>query len=225
MRAIEALSFVNPGSLENRKYMNPKISVGFLGTDSNADLVISVETITSALTGNPNFPPADSGVADVITLNTQFKNATVAASDGGMALTAARNAKREELCMRMRTLAAYVQANGKNDLTILLSSGFPMQKGTRTPATILPAPIVQSIGAGSNSGTVIMKVAALGAQVYNWRCFLASAPQTIIDLSQSTAATTLFTGLTPGQSYGFQANATNSAGTSDWSAPAPLIVT
>ena len=83
-----------------------------------------------------------------------------------------------------------------------------MQKSNRTTASILPAPLLQSIGAGPNSGTVAMKLVALGAQVYNWRCFLASAPQTILDLTQSTAASTLFTGLTPGQSYCLQGNTT-----------------
>ncbi|MEO7932216.1 MAG: fibronectin type III domain-containing protein [Chthoniobacterales bacterium] len=202
-----------------------KISIGFLGSDSNAELVVKVDTITSALTGNPNYPATDSGIAEVIALNTEFKDAIVAAADGGTALTAARNAKRSELCMRVRTLAAYVQANGKNDQAILISSGFPMQKSTRTPSTILPAPVLQSIGAGPNTGTVVMKLVALGAQVYNWRCFLASDPQTNLSVMQSTSATTLFTGLTPGQSYCFQGNATNAAGTSDWSAPVPLIVT
>ncbi len=202
-----------------------KISIGFLGSDSNAELVVKVDTITAAMTGNPNYPAPASGIAQVVTLNTQFNNAITAAADGGTGLTAARNAKRSELCMRLRTLAAYVQANGKNDQAILISSGFPMQKSTRTPSTILPAPVLQSIGAGPNTGTVVMKLVALGAQVYNWRCFLASEPQTMLDMTQSTAATTLFTGLTPGKSYCFQGNATNAAGTSDWSAPVPLIVT
>ena len=205
--------------------MLPKISIGFIGSDSDAVLVVKVDTITTSMTGNPDFPATESGIAEVITLSTQFKDAIVAAADGGTALTAARNAKRTELATRLRTLGAYVLANGKNDEGILQSSGFPMQKSTRTPSTILPAPLLQSIGAGPNTGTVVMKVAALGAQVYNWRCFLASAPQTMLDVMQSTAATTLFTGLTPGASYGFQACAVNSAGTSDWSAPVPLIVT
>ena len=106
-----------------------KISIKFLGSDSNAELVVKVNTITSALTSNPNYPAADSGIAEVIALNTQFKDAIVAAADGGTALTATRNARRQELTMRLRTLAAYVQSEGKNDVSILLSSGFPMQKG------------------------------------------------------------------------------------------------
>ena len=75
------------------------------------------------------------------------------------------------------------------------------------------------------SGTVAMKVFSLGALTYGWRCYLASAPDAMINAPQTSAANTVFTDLTPGASYFFQCNAVNSAGTSEWSTAFAFIAT
>ena len=56
-----------------------------------------------------------------------------------------------------------------------------------------------------------------GAYSYNWRLALASAPTVFVQQVQTTAASNIFSGLTPGQTYTVQLNAVGSAGPSDWS--------
>jgi hypothetical protein len=54
--------------------------------------------------------------------------------------TAIRNARRPELVSLLRQLANYVSATANGNLETLISSGFPIQKTTRTPIGPLPAP-------------------------------------------------------------------------------------
>jgi ABC-type uncharacterized transport system substrate-binding protein len=63
-----------------------------------------------------------------------------------------------------------------------------------------------------------------GASTYNWRICRADAPNVVVQTAQTTAASTSFTGLTPGVVYLVQANAVGTAGTSDWSQPGSLMV-
>src|SRR5438067_2423621 len=127
--------------------MVTKPSISFLTGASNSNLNTTVAGIGEAMSDNPNYPGQQSGIADVITLNAAFL-AAINASDGGRMARVILVAKREALVARMRVLALYVQMHCNNDMAILLSSAFPAQKTTRTPATRLPAPVVQKIKAG-----------------------------------------------------------------------------
>ncbi|MEO7932832.1 MAG: hypothetical protein ABIT76_06715 [Chthoniobacterales bacterium] len=201
-----------------------KPAIGFLTKDPNAKLGVSIDTITTGMTNNPAYPATDSGIAEVITLNTEFKQATIDAVGGGVVLTAIRNTKRANLINRVRLLALYVEMTCQGDMDILLSSGFTAQKTDRTPSAVLPAPRVLSIKPGANSGTVALKLEPQEALIYNWRCYLASAPGQYTLLPQTSSANALFPELTPGLMYCFQGNSVNSAGTSDWSVPYSQIV-
>ena len=59
---------------------------------------------------------------------------------------------------------------------------------------------------------------------YNWRVALASAPTAYVVEQQTTAASDIFEGLTPGQIYVVDVNVVGSAGPSDWSDAAQLMV-
>ena len=63
-----------------------------------------------------------------------------------------------------------------------------------------------------------------GAAIYNWRVTTAAQPDVVVQTAQTTAASNVFAGLTPGVIYNLQLNAVGSAGPSDWSDPVPQMV-
>lgn len=201
-----------------------KVAISFLSTESNANLTSTVDGICVAMTDNPNYNSVVARIPEILLENESYQAKIAAAADGGSSLTAAMRSQRDVVVASMRNLALYVQMNCLNDLAILLSSGFKAQKTTRTPAVIPATPSVRKLSYGTNTGTVAMKLVAGDALSYNWRCYLSSAPDLMLQPMQTSAANTLFTGLTPGETYFFQGNIMNSAGTSDWSAPMSLLV-
>jgi hypothetical protein len=142
-----------------------------------------------------------------------FTDALSVAGGGGTTLTAIKNDRRVDLVSLLRSLAGYVQLNCQGSLSILLSSGFPIQKPQRQPVGPLPAPSNLALSLGTNSGELDASVTPVpGAATYNWRVMLASAPTVVVQTTKSTAASTTFTGLTPGLSI-CEANAVGTAGT------------
>ncbi|MGN6643731.1 MAG: hypothetical protein ACTHKU_12110 [Verrucomicrobiota bacterium] len=199
-----------------------KTSVSFLNTDSDAQLVARTEAVVNAMTGNPGYPTPTPTLAVVTTAKDEFITAMSDATDGGTRLTAIKNAKRAALVGILRQLATYVQLECKGDLTLLMSSGFPIQKPQRTPVGVLPAPSLLTVTFGERSGELyVAAVPMVGAAIYNWRVTTVAAPEVVVQTAQTTAASNTFTGLTPGVVYQIDANAVGSAGPSNWSAPMP----
>ena len=125
----------------------------------------------------------------------------------------------------LRQLANYVSATANGDLETLISSGFPIQKTTRTPVGPLPPPYAPYLSQGPVTGSLRAVLSPVyGAFTYNWRLALASAPNVYVKTAQTTGGRVMFEGLTPGQTYFLQANALGAAGTSDWSDVATLMV-
>jgi hypothetical protein len=122
----------------------------------------------------------------------------------------------------LRQLASYVQVTCMGDLTILLSSNFPIQKPQRSPIGVLPAPGNLTVTLGARSGELNASAAPIpGAAIYNWRVTATTAPTVVVQSAQTTAASNIFDNLTPGVVYNVEANAVGSAGPSDWSDPVP----
>lgn len=152
----------------------------------------------------------------------EFITSVSDAVNGGVTLTSIKNDKRAVLVALLRQLASYVQANCKGDMTILLSSGFPIQKPQRSPIGVLPAPGNLTVTLGARSGELNASAPPIpGAAIYNWRVTTATAPTVVVQSAQTTAASNIFDNLTPGVVYNVEANAVGSAGPSDWSDPVP----
>ena len=177
------------------------------------------------MTNNANYPTPSPTLAVVQAAVDAFTTAIANAANGGTELTSIKNAKRNELVSLLRQLSYYVSATCLGDMAKLLSSGFPAQKNSRTPVGPLPAPVTPVLVQGAVSGTLDASTTPVaGAYTYNWRVALASAPAAYVQTPQTTAASAEFTGLTPGQVYNVEVNAVGSAGTSDWSNIAQLMV-
>jgi hypothetical protein len=201
-----------------------KPSISFLITDSDAQLIVDVGGIITGLTGNASYPAPSPTLAAVTAALNAFTTAVNDALGGGIALTSAKNDRRAELVALVRELASYVQVMCKGDLTVLLTSGFPIQKPTRNPIGNLPAPADLTVTLGSHTGELDANASPVfGAAVYNWRISTAAAPSVVLQSAQTTAASNTFTGLTPGVVYNAEVNAVGAAGPSDWSAPVPQM--
>ena len=202
-----------------------KPAINFLRTDSDSTLVTDAETIVTSMTNNSAYPTPSPALAAITTAINDFSVAINNAADGGTTLTAIKKAKRSALCTLLRHLASYVHVACNADMAALLSSGFPIQKPTRTPAGILPAPATPVLKTGSRTGDLVAITSPVqNAYAYNWRVALSSAPGDYEQEIQATAASVTFSGLTPGELYLVDVNALGSAGPSDWSDVAELMV-
>lgn len=197
-----------------------KPSISFLTGDSDALLITDCQTILTSLTGNASYPTPDPTLAAVTAALNDFIAALANAADGGITLTAIKNDMRSDLVALLRDLATYVQVACKGDLTVLLSSGFPIQKPQRNPIGALPAPVNLTVNLGSLSGQLNATVPPVfGASIYNWRLTANNAPTVVVQAAQTTGGRTTFTSLTPGVIYTVEVNAVGAAGPSDWSQP------
>ena len=201
-----------------------KPSVSFLTAHSDPVLVTDVTTIVTYMTGNPNYLRPAPDLALVTSANEDFAAAIAAAADGGKQLTSAKKAKRLELVALMRQLANYVQGACDNDMTKLLSSGFPVQKPDRSRASIPATPETPRITQRLTGEALPSTKPVQFAYIFNWRAALASKPDEFVAHVQSTSARTSIPGLIPGELYNIQSNAVGTAGTSDWSSPGTIRV-
>lgn len=202
-----------------------KPSISFVNDDSDAQLVTDAQTILQAMGDNTAIYATPSPTLAVVTtaLN-KFINAIAAAADGGIALTAAKNAARGELTALLRNLASYVAVACKGSMENLLLSGFPPQKSNRIPVGVLPAPANLVVNLGARSGELNAKASPVnGAAIYNWK-LTASTQGAPVQTRQTTSASTVFANLTPGTVYTVELNAVGTAGPSDWSQPASQMV-
>lgn len=139
------------------------------------------------MTGNTSFPTPDPALTEVTTANNDFATALANAADGGITLTAIKNDKRAALVALLRDLANYVQVACNGDLTVLLSSGFPIQKPQRNPIGVLPAPVNLTVNLGSLSGELDAIVPPVfGASIYNWRVTTTASPAVVVQTAQTT---------------------------------------
>jgi fibronectin type III domain protein len=197
-----------------------KPSIQFLNTDSDALLITDTKPILTGMTGNPAYLDPDPKLPDVQVALDDFSTSLANAADGGLTLTSIKNDKRAALVALLRALANYVQVACNGDLTLLLSSGFPIQKPQRNPIGTLPAPVNLAVSLGPLSGQLNAAVPPVfGSSVYNWRLTTTTAPTVVLQSAQTTAGRTTFSGLTPGVVYVVQVNAVGAAGPSDWSQP------
>ena len=116
-----------------------KPSVSFLNEDSDPELIVDVGGTVTGLTGNPSYPRPrprwrmDGGVERVHHRRQRCRRRRRGAD---------RDEERPPRRPRgvVRELASYVQVACKGNLTVSMSSGFPIQKPVRNPIGDCPRP-------------------------------------------------------------------------------------
>jgi hypothetical protein len=117
-----------------------------------------------------------------------------------------------------------VQVASGGDLPTLLSSGFPAQRG-KQPVGRLPAPANPRLARGAISGQLIARCNKMHqATGYEWRYAMSATPTAWVNLEAKFAVTETIDGLVPGTQYIAQVRALGTAGPSDWSDSAMLMV-
>jgi len=200
-----------------------KVAVGFLTQSKDADLIVASLRIELGMTGNAAYPDPNPALADLIAARNSYIAAVNAAKDSHLGIVVRRQ-QRAAFTAMLRDLAHYVQVTSGGDLAILLSSGFTAQK-QKKPVGLLPAPANMRLNRGKTSGLLIARCSKLPqAGAYEWRYANLATPTVWVDIEATFAARVTIEGLTPGAQYTAQVRALGTAGPSDWSDTATLMV-
>ena len=182
----------------------PKVLIGFSDFRDD-DLDTKAAAIINGMTGNVNYPAPVPDLPTVQVALDEYEAALAAAKNGSVEATALKDQKRQKLELLLKQLGAYVQANCKNDLAILLGSGFSANK-PNAPIGMLPKPINFKVENGPNSGTLKLSLDKItGANSYLFE--FTPAPITATSswaVKVGTARTYIIESLTSGQQYAFR---------------------
>lgn len=204
-----------------------KPSTTWISTDTEAELINDAGATLAGVGANPaiytNPNPPLATVQTALDVFVGDVNASLSAG-GGTALTAKKVASRAVLAGLLRDLCSYVQVACKGNMQWLLLSAIPPQKPNREPVGPVATPVSPVLSLGDHSGELDAQVTPVfGAVMYSWR-LTPPTPNATPVVTQSTAANTTFTALTPAASYTVAVNAIGTAGPSDWSDAATQIV-
>lgn len=201
-----------------------KPAISWLNTDTDTELINDITVVILGVSNNPTVYAKP--LPDIPTIQKaldDFSAGVAATADGGPSATSKKNNLRLIVTGLMRQLAGYVQTACGGDMTNLLLSGFPVQKPTRSPIGVPPAPSNPVLALGSRSGELDASVnPVFGASIYNWK-LTSSVPGAAVLTQQTTASYCTFTGLTPGATYTMTANVVGAAGPSDPCSPVPQM--
>ena len=190
---------------------------------SAEQLVATCGAIIKGLTDNPAYPAPPVDLKTLQAAVDDLNAALAAQAHGGMAATAEKKNKQEDLKPILRKLKHYVEDNCGNDTAVLLSSGFQAAQYTRSRLP-LANPSILDIDTG-NSGELMLKITPIArAKCYEVRCAAVGAGNTPGSWqaagSFNAARSLKVSGLIPGTTYVCQVRAIGgSTGYSDWSNP------
>ncbi|MHB9142803.1 MAG: fibronectin type III domain-containing protein [Paludibacter sp.] len=119
------------------------------------ELTTKTDNILVCLTGNPNFPTLADQLVVLKTQNDTFRSLLAEMEDGGKLTTSEKKKAREDLENTLRSLALKVQDISNGDETLILSSGFDIN---RTPSAVgeLEQPVNLVVKQGSISGSLFV---------------------------------------------------------------------
>ena len=171
------------------------------------------------------FPTPPVTMASLTTAQVAFHNALAAKIQGGIQLTADKDAKRVTLTGLLRQLAFYVQSIPNLTPANALLSGFDIiVSGKRPPASLVAPSILNITNVGSGQLGIKLK-GSPGARGYQFRVTVGSGTPQLAERFSSTRNIVL-TGLLPGTTYSVQACADGGSNQmSDWSDPVSRMCT
>jgi hypothetical protein len=188
--------------LKNQIFMKKiRIVTGFMRF-TQTKLLQKAQAILQGMTGNPNFPTPTPALTELSAANAAF--ATALANPKSAANTALKKQLRAVLITILNQLALYVQMNGNNDATILLSSGYSLSK-TRQPFGVLAKASNFRALPLHNCMIKLSNKKIAGADSYSYEYTLAPVVDTSVwTVVNSTKASTVITNLTSGSCYAFR---------------------
>ncbi|MES2477328.1 MAG: hypothetical protein V4640_16195 [Verrucomicrobiota bacterium] len=200
-----------------------KVSNNWLQSYSASKFEVTGHTIINAVTDNPFFLDLDPPLPVLIGHEANYVNAAAAATDGGKAETAAKNAARLVYAESLRQLGTYIDATATTEEQFL-SSKYPLRK-EGAPIGIQPAPSNMRAKHGKVSGSLDASCDANEHRVlYEWQTAVGQNPTdwTIQPTSNSSRST--FSGFTPGTWVNVRCRVRVPAGAGDWSSVVQLMM-
>jgi hypothetical protein len=177
--------------------------------------------VLQGLKGNVNFTHLPVDLDVLKTTLDDYSVSIVDSRDGGKKAITLRNQLGETVIRMLRALAAHVELNCKDDMTIFLSSGFQPRANARTPAQPLAQPSIDSIDQGITGQLLVWIKAVSKAKSYELRYGPAgpggSTPASwTMQTVGNTRLAAPINGLTPGVIYAIQVRAFGQLGHTEW---------
>lgn len=175
------------------------------GKFSDEGLATKAQVIHDEMNGNTHYPAPNPTLDELQTAINDFKLAIVKSKNGSKEDTAEKNDKRQIVVDLLHRLSYYVQATSLDDETIILSSGFDINKLPGTVG-ILPKPDNFKVVIGGNRGSIELSCDSVDhANFYEY--MYTKAPVAVTSSWTTRSATKrklLIEGLTSGQQYVFK---------------------
>lgn len=177
-----------------------KISVSFTKY-SDADFLGMAEHILQSMTGNPAFTDPIPTLADLQAAVLKYSNDLVNAKGLGKLNVAVKNQSRKALEMLLFQLGMYVMFVANGDETILISSGYILNKEPEPNHIVNPGNVTLSNGV--TSGEMVSAVKAQRAVKSYLHQITGELPteNTVWESSASSRSRYVFTNLVPGRQY------------------------
>jgi hypothetical protein len=194
-----------------------------------ADFLARANAVYAGLNLNPAYPNPPVPMPEFRLAIDDYSAALTAALDGGSKAITQRNASGEALRKVLRKLAHYVEANCRDDMATLLSSGFQPVLVNRV-RTQPVSESIRKIEPGPTTGQVAVALVAVpGAVSYELRWAQVASGGTPGEWNSKPIArvrpASPVPGLTPGSTYAFQARALTPSGLTNWSDSVTRICT
>ena len=185
-------------------------------------LIVYVQGILKAMTGNPTFPMPNPPLTAVSGAANDLQAAETTALTRATGTIATRNEKRATLVALLELLRGYVQsvadATPENAISIIESSGLALRK------TTVRAPRVFAAKATTLSGSVKLTAPIAGRRAaYRWQ-YSTDGGKTWVDASETLQAKATVAGLPVGTTVQFRYRSVIKGGASDWSPPLSMVV-
>jgi hypothetical protein len=185
---------------------------------SDAELIIKAGSIRECMTGNASFTDPAPTLVQLKDSTDNFNAALVKAESGTKADKAAKNQMRETLEALLQLMADYVQRTSKGDESLILSSGFDVQKKSSTIGP-LEKPGGVTVKMGNNKGTAIVMCDVVANSRY-YEGEYTETPVTAASIwrrNSSTKRKIQFEGLKSGGEYAFRITAAGTDPVRNWS--------
>jgi hypothetical protein len=212
------------------KKTNPplRVALGYVNL-TDAELVAQALAAHDSVQAHPELFPNPPDLQVVSGAIQSFQTAMVAAQDGGKQAIAEKKKQRAALIQVLRPLGHYVEANCKDDPTILAASGFKAVNKVRVAAQPMEQGAMVGVAHGPMAGPLVVKgKTQRKARSYVLRYASIGAdgkPGNWTELGVTNPRAIPVHGLTPGANYAFQIRALGVLGYGDWSELATRIAT
>jgi len=204
------------------KVKHPPIHIA-LGYSGVSDPVVAGDALAAhdGIKAHPELFPNPPDLNAFLATIQAFEGSIAAAKDGGKTAISQKKKARAATIKLLRQFGHYVEANCKDDPTIVNASGFKIAAATKAPPQPMPKDSIAKVDAGPVSGEIVVKGKAIPkarSYVLRYAAFGADGkPGTWTEIACTNPRAILLKGLTPATTYAIQIRALGVLGFGEWS--------